>query len=219
MSDAPPRAVVFDCDGLLVDTEACWGVAETELCARHGVAFTAGDAAALVGVAIPAACARIAEHIGDGSDAAQIEGELIEMVWEIVGRRAQAMPGAVALVAAARARVPIAVASNSPRALLDQALARGGLSGAFDATLAVDEVAQPKPAPDLYATACARLRVPAEAAIAFEDSATGIRSAAAAGMRTVGVPAPGGGDIGAQVTVTGLDDPGLVAWVLSWPLR
>ena len=129
------------------------------------------------------------------------------------------MAGAAQLVAAVNARVPAAVASNSPRALLDQALECGGLREALPVSVAADEVARAKPAPDLYREACARLRVVPGRALAFEDSATGIRAAVAAGLRTIGVPTLHGADIGAAVTVASLAAPELHAWVRGWPLR
>ncbi len=212
-----PGAVVFDCDGLLVDTEPCWTVAEGELFARRGLPFGDTEKASLIGTSVPAACARLAGVFADGATAAQIESELLERVAQIVARDARAMPGAAAFVARVGARRPMAVASNSPRAMLDQALARGGFVGTFRVTVAADEVTHPKPAPDLYLAACARLGVEPSRCLALEDSATGIAAAVAAGMRTLGVPTLAGRDTGAEVTVSSLADPALAAWVESWP--
>ncbi len=217
--DWRPRAVVFDCDGLLVDTEGCWTAAETELFARRGQPFAAADKAALIGVSVPDACALLAARFGDGTGAEAVQAELVGLVRAIVGREAHAMAGAPEVVAAVGARVPAAVASNSPRTLLDQALECGGLREALPVSVAADEVARAKPAPDLYLEACARLGVAPGHALAFEDSATGIRAAGAAGLRTIGVPTLTGQDIGAEVTVASLADPELGAWVRGWPLR
>ena len=215
--DWVPGAVVFDCDGLLVDTEPCWTVAEAEMFARRGLPFHDDDKASLIGTSVPAACATLAGAFRDGATADQIELELLERVAVIVARDAQAMPGAAALVARVQARRPTAVASNSPRALLDQALAHGGFRKTFEVTLAADEVSRPKPEPELYLTACARLGVDPRRCLAFEDSATGIAAATAAGLATIGVPTLAGHDIGAQVTIGSLADAELVAWVESWP--
>jgi HAD superfamily hydrolase (TIGR01509 family) len=214
-----PEAVVFDCDGLLVDTESCWMTAEVQLCAARGLALSGQDAAALIGASVPDVCRRLCHRLADGCSPEQVQDELVARVVAIVDREARAMAGAPELVGLVTARLPAAVASNSPRALLDQALQRGGLSNALTASVAADEVARPKPAPDLYRAACARLGVAPADALALEDSATGIRAATAAGLRTVGVPTPAGRQIGAEVTVSGLGDPGLVAWVRGWPLR
>jgi HAD superfamily hydrolase (TIGR01509 family) len=214
--DWRPRAVVFDCDGLLVDTESCWTTAEAQLCAARGVTLSGQDAAALIGASVPDACRRLCDGLGDGCTPAQVQDELVARVVSIIDRDARAMDGAPELVALVTARLPAAVASNSPRALLDHALRRGGLSAALTVSVAADEVARPKPAPDVYHAVCARLRVAPADALALEDSAIGIRAAAAAGLRTVGVPSLAGQEIGAEVTVSGLADPGLVAWVRGW---
>jgi HAD superfamily hydrolase (TIGR01509 family) len=209
--DWRPRAIVFDCDGLLVDTEGCWKIAETELFVARGLTFAATDKEALIGVSVPAACALLADLFADGSSAEQVERELLIRVAKIIALEGRPMEGAVGLLALALARLPTAVASNSPRSLLDQALAVGGFSTLPSVTVAADEVENPKPAPDLYLSACARLGVAPGDALAVEDSATGIRAAAAAGMRTVGVPTLTGVDIGAERTLTSLADPQLRA--------
>jgi HAD superfamily hydrolase (TIGR01509 family) len=166
---------------------------------------------------VPDACRALAAWFDDGSTAEAIESELLARVTVVVGREARAMAGAPALVALVRDRVPTAVASNSPRALLDRALARGGFTGTLGVSVAADEVARPKPAPDLYLAACARLGAAPERCLALEDSAPGVRSALAAGLRTIAVPTVRGSELGAVVSVAALDDPGLVAWVQSWP--
>jgi HAD superfamily hydrolase (TIGR01509 family) len=212
-----PDAVVFDCDGLLVDTETCWTVAETELFARRGLPFAAAEKAHLIGASIPGACAWLAERFGDGTTADDVATELIALVDEVVARDAEPMDGAPALVAAVRARVPVAVASNSTRELLDHALTRGGFTTAFAITVAADEVAAPKPDPELYLTACERLEADPSRCLAFEDSATGLAAPRAAGLRTVAVPSLPGARMDADVTLDSLADPALIAWVASWP--
>jgi beta-phosphoglucomutase-like phosphatase (HAD superfamily) len=142
--DWRPRAVVFDCDGLLVDTESCWTTAEAQLCAARGVTLSGQDAAALIGASVPDACRRLCDGLGDGCTPAQVQDELVARVVSIIDRDARAMDGAPELVALVTARLPAAVASNSPRALLDHALRRGGLSAALTVSVAADEVARPK---------------------------------------------------------------------------
>ena len=208
-----PRAIVFDCDGLLVDTEGCWSIAETELFRARGLEFSPADKEALIGVAVPVACRQLAERFADGSSAEEIERELLGRVEQIIAREGRPMAGAVELLALALERMPTAVASNSPRALLDQALAVGSFAMLPAVTVSADEVSNPKPAPDLYLTACARLGVAPADALALEDSATGVRAASAAGMRTVGVPTLGGADIGAECTLPSLTDRRLHALI------
>jgi HAD superfamily hydrolase (TIGR01509 family) len=204
-----PRAIVFDCDGLLVDTETCWAIAEADLFREHGADPSTTDGEAMIGMAIPAACALLAELLDDGSTAAEVERELVIRAKEVIAREGRPMEGAVELMALALERLPTAVASNSPRVLLDQALAAGGFARVPAVTVAADEVPQPKPAPDLYLTACSRLGVKPTDALALEDSATGVRAARAAGMRTIAVPTLQGVDIGAESTLSSLADPRL----------
>jgi HAD superfamily hydrolase (TIGR01509 family) len=214
-----PDAVVFDCDGLLVDTERCWTEAESQLFAHRGLPFSDHEKAQLIGASIPRACAWLAERFGDGTTPEAVAAELIGLVDAVVARAAQPMAGASALVAAVGGRVPAAVASNSTRELLDHALARGGFATTFAVTVAADEVARPKPDPELYLTACARLGADPARCLAFEDSATGLAAATAAGLRTVAVPSLPGARLAADATVSTLADPGLVAWVAGWPRR
>jgi HAD superfamily hydrolase (TIGR01509 family) len=214
-----PAAVVFDNDGLLVDTEPCWTVAETELFARRGLGFGPEQKALMIGKSVPAAAELLTGVFGEPGAAAAIAGELLALVGEIIATSAAPMPGAAGLVAAAASRVPVAVASNSPRALLDTALRRAGLDGALTVRVAADEVPAAKPAPDIYLAACARLGIPPERCVAFEDSLTGLRSAQAAGLRTVGVPTLAAGGFPADLVVPSLRDDQLLAWVASWPRR
>ncbi|MET9970463.1 HAD family phosphatase [Streptomyces sp. NPDC006356] len=131
-------------------------------------------------------------------------------------RGAAALPGAAELVRACRVRVPIAVASNSSRELLDTALESAGLIGYFTCTFAADEVRSPKPAPDLYLAACAALGVAPRRSVAFEDSATGIASARAAGLHVAVVPSLPGTDLAHDLDHdwlgSGLTEPELLDW-------
>ena len=212
-----PEAVVFDCDGLLVDSEPCWTVAETELFARYGLSFTMDYKAKLIGRSLPAAALVMAELFGEPqSSAARLETELFALVTEVVSAQAEAMPGAGELVAQIGNSVPVAVASNSPRALLDAALTRGGFTGVFPVSIAADEVSTPKPDPEMYHVACSRLGSNPERVLAFEDSMTGVASARAAGVRVVGVPTLKHDEFSADAVVASLIDPSLLRWVSEW---
>jgi HAD superfamily hydrolase (TIGR01509 family) len=128
--------------------------------------------------------------------------ELVEMV-EPLMHSAEPMPGAHDLVAALD--LPMAVASSSPRGLVDAALAAAGMS--FAVTVAGDEVDHPKPSPDLYLKACAALGVAPQRAVALEDSTTGIASARAAGMYVIGIPSVPGVELEADLIADSLTDP------------
>ncbi|HEV8234741.1 MAG TPA: HAD family phosphatase, partial [Gemmatimonadaceae bacterium] len=207
-----PEAVVFDCDGLLVDTEPCWTIAETELFGRRGLRFGTDEKALVIGRSLQRAAETMAELFGEPGSGPAIENELLELVETAVSETAEAMPGAAALVDQLANSLPIAVASNSPRALLEAALDRGGLSGLFPHSIAADEVSAPKPDPEIYRSACDMLGVEPSSALAFEDSMTGVTSARAAGMRVIGVPTLQHSEFSADHVVESLTDHQLVAW-------
>ncbi|GAA4305185.1 HAD family phosphatase [Streptomyces venetus] len=209
---AGAEAVVFDCDGLLVNTEDCWSVAESALFAAHGLPFGPAEKALVLGRTLEAAGEAMAGHFGRPGAGAEIAADLLARVRKELERGAEALPGAVDLVRACRAGVPAAVASNSPRELLDTALESAGLLDLFPVSFAADEVPSAKPAPDLYLTACAALGVAPERSVSFEDSATGIASARAAGLFVAVVPSLPGGDLDHDWLGTSLAEPGLLDW-------
>lgn len=185
-----PAAVIFDNDGLTLDTEVVWTRAEESLFARRGRVFTHENKLELVGSAGHVAAAKLERMLGTpaGSGAGLME-ELHELLVEELAKGCEPMPGALALIDALRSNgTPIGLCSNSPRRFVDLMLAGGGLSGVFPVTVAGDEVAQQKPAPDGYLAAAAALGAAPAACIALEDSPTGAAAARAAGMHVIGVP-------------------------------
>ncbi|GAA2716695.1 MULTISPECIES: HAD family phosphatase [Streptomyces] len=209
---ARPDAVVFDCDGLLVDTESHWTVAETALFAAHGHPFGPAQKALVVGRTLESAAEAMAAYFGRPDAGADIAAGLLAGVRRELARGATALPGALELVRACRAAVPIAVASNSPRELLDVALSSAGLADLFPHSFAADEVRSPKPAPELYLTACEALGADPRRSVAFEDSATGIAAARAAGLYVAVVPSLEGTTPDHDWLGTSLANPALQAW-------
>jgi beta-phosphoglucomutase-like phosphatase (HAD superfamily) len=210
---AVPAAVIFDNDGLTLDTEVVWTRAEARLFERRGATFTHEHKLELVGSAGAISGAKLERMLGApaGSGPA-LMAELHELLAVELEQGCAPMPGAVALLdALAAARVPVALCSNSPRRFVDLALAGSGLGGAFAITVAGDEVAQGKPAPDPYLAAAALLGAAPAGCTALEDSPTGATSARAAGMRVLGVPSVPGVELGAHVDVVhpSLEDPAL----------
>ncbi|MFF4223405.1 HAD family hydrolase [Streptomyces abikoensis] len=206
------EAVVFDCDGLLVDTEPCWTVAETAVFAAHGHPFGPEQKALVIGRTLEAAGEAMAGYFGRPGAGAEIAAELLRRVRKELAQGAAALPGAAELVRACRAAVPVAVASNSPRELLDAALGSAGLAEYFTHSFAADEVRHPKPAPELYLTACAALGAAPARSVAFEDSATGIAAARAAGLYVAVVPSLPGTDLDHDWLGTGLTAPDIQDW-------
>jgi HAD superfamily hydrolase (TIGR01509 family) len=130
-----------------------------------------------------------AERLGEPTDGgAALVDELRVLMLDELRREVAARPGAVELVERLRNRVPLALASNSSRPLVEAALRTAGLTDAFDAIVTADDVPHPKPAPDLYLLACERLGVQPGEALALEDTAPGIAAAKAAGLTCIAVP-------------------------------
>lgn len=185
---SPPTAVVFDCDGLLLETESCWSLAEAELFARYGKSFGDDEKRALIGTSLSDG-SQILERLLDQPGRAEPLGrELLDLVERRLLEEATAFPGAAELVVELKARVPVAVASNTPERLVRGALACAGIAQHFEIVVTGDQVAKPKPSPDVYLRACSLLGADPARSIGLEDSPTGITAVRAAGMYAIGIP-------------------------------
>lgn len=183
-------AIVFDNDGLLLDTEEAWTRAEVELFERYGKRFEEEHKRSLLGTATTAAAAKLEVMLEQPSRGLELVAELHELVMEEALAGVPPRPGALELLNAVRdAGVPVGLASNSSREFVERVLSVAGLlNGHFDLIVTADDVERPKPAPDLYLAACAGLGAAPERAAALEDSETGVASARAAGLFVVAVP-------------------------------
>lgn len=183
------RAVIFDLDGLLLDTETLWHRAESELFRQHGQEFTREDQLAVMGTGIEFSGRYYARRLGEPpSRGGALVDEMHGYMLAELEREVLARPGAAELVERLRGQVPLGLASNSARHLVDVALKTAALVDAFDAVVTAEDVEHPKPAPDIYLEACARLGVRPTDAVALEDSAPGIAAAKAAGLACIAVP-------------------------------
>ena len=209
-----PSAVLFDNDGLLLDTESVWTRAERDLFERHGFEFTPDHKLELVGTNPKVAGGILERRLKQRGQGPELMAELDALVYAELEGGVEPMPGARELVAALRrAGTPIALVSNSPRAFMKRALDLVGMQGEFGALVSGHEVAAPKPAPDPYLEACSELGVaPTREAVVLEDSPTGVESGLAAGLTVVGVPSVPGVDLErAHRTASSLADADLVA--------
>src|SRR5690242_3383152 len=177
-----PDCVVFDCDGLLLDTESAWTRAEVKLYAAHGVEFTLQHKRELLGTAGRESAAGLERHLGLPGRGEELAAEMRCLVLgELAQGGAPPRPGALELLEALRAKgTPVGVASNSFRAFLDAALASADLTDRFASVLSFEDVEHAKPAPDIYLESCRRLGAAPEQSVALEDSPTGVAAAVAA---------------------------------------
>jgi HAD superfamily hydrolase (TIGR01509 family) len=190
MSADLPAAVLFDNDGLLLDTESVWTRAEQDLFAARGLEFTPADKHELVGTSAEIAGGILERRLDAPGRAAELIEELNALVVAELEHGVEAMVGARDLLEALRERgTPIGLVSNSPLVFVARSLQLAGFETHFDVVLSAHEVAAPKPAPDPYLEACRRLGVePGPAVVALEDSPTGVAAARAAGLTVIGVP-------------------------------
>jgi HAD superfamily hydrolase (TIGR01509 family) len=204
------EAVVFDNDGLLLDTEEAWTRAEQTLFARLGRTFTVEHKRTLIGSSRSMAAGKLEVMLERPEHGEALMDELLELVMEEALQGVAPRPGALELIARlGEAGVPLALASNSEPQFVERVLSGAGLlrDGPFAAIVTAADVEHPKPAPDIYLEACRRLEVDPAAAIALEDSPIGVAAAAAAGIFVIGVPYFAGSEIpGASLLADSLAD-------------
>lgn len=205
-------AVVFDCDGVIVDSEPISYRAWTDVLATYGYAATPDDFEAVTGTRRSDTHAYFATR-ADIPLSEVVIAEVEEIVWRLYETDLAVFDDAVeAIRSLAGNGIRMAVASSSSRRNLDAKLAKFDLAGYFGVIVSGDEVLHGKPAPDLYLAAAAGLGVDAASCLAVEDSLNGARSAAAAGMRVVTVARNGPGPPG-FTAVTSLDADALLSWL------
>jgi HAD superfamily hydrolase (TIGR01509 family) len=188
---AAPAAVVFDNDGLLLDTEEAWTRAEQRLFAELGRTFTMEHKRTLIGSSRTMAAVKLEAMLERPGQGEELMDELLALVMEEALAGVAPRPGAERLLARlSDANVPLAVASNSEREFVERTLTSAGLlaDGPFAAVVSANDVEHPKPAPDIYLEACRLLGVNPAETVALEDSPIGVASATAAGMFVIAVP-------------------------------
>ncbi len=206
---AYPEAVLFDNDGLLLDTEAVWSRAEQSLFKRRGQEFTIDHKRSLVGSSEKIAGQKLARFLNEPGREQELMEELNDLVLAELEGGVDAMVGARELVDLLRlAGVPIALVSNSPRRFIERSHEVAGTGSPFDAVISGHEVPEAKPAPDAYLEACRQLEVePGKRVVALEDSPSGVTAAVAAGLFVIGIPSVPGIELDhADLTAATLED-------------
>ena len=183
-------AVIFDLDGVLLDSEQVWNQVKEALVREAGGTWAPEAPRAMMGMSSPEWAAYMRDELRVPLDAGAINGDVVHRMQESYAARLPLLPGAIEAVRALGARWPLGLASSSNREIIDLFLDRAGLREAFGATVSSEEVARGKPAPDVYLATAAGLGVAPASCVAIEDSANGLRAAAAAGMPVIAVPNP-----------------------------
>ncbi|MFA1548822.1 HAD family hydrolase [Actinomadura chokoriensis] len=184
------QAVVFDLDGVLIDSEPVWEEVRRGYVAGHGGRWLPDTQERLMGMSTEEWAAYIASDLVDGVTAEEVAYTVIDQMTQRYTEGLPLLPGAEDAVRRMARYRPLGLASSSPRALIDLVLGKLRVESLFQATVSTEEVEYGKPAPDGYLTVAARMDVPPGRCVAVEDSSNGLRSAHAAGMTVIAIPRP-----------------------------
>lgn len=184
------QAVIFDMDGLLVDSEPCWDAVRKAWAAERGVAWGPEDHRACMGVSTHTWANYLMRRLELDMPADEIIDRVVGRMREIYSRSIPYKPGAIRAVEAAAALLPVGLASGSEKSLIRLILADAPLRGKFSAVVCTDDMPAGKPAPDVYLECARRLGVDPVVCVCLEDSGAGIQSGKAAGMKVIAVPDP-----------------------------
>jgi HAD superfamily hydrolase (TIGR01509 family) len=184
------EAVVFDLDGVILDSEQVWDEVREELARERGGTWTDQAQRDMMGMSSTEWSRYMHDVLGVPDPTDEISREVVQRMLDRYSERLPLIDGAADAVRRLADRWPLGLASSSNREIIDRALEVSGLAPLFRATVSSEEVAHGKPAPDVYLEAARRLGVDAVRCAAVEDSANGIRSARAAEMRVIAIPNP-----------------------------
>jgi HAD superfamily hydrolase (TIGR01509 family) len=182
------EGVVFDLDGVILDSEELWNEVREGLARERGGAWSERATTDMMGMSSTEWSLYMHEVVGLQEPPEEINREVVLRMIDRYSKRLPLIDGAVEAVQRVAARWPLGLASSSNRELIDRALDVSGLAQYFHATVSSEEVERGKPAPDVYLETARRLGVDPAQCAAIEDSASGIRSAHAAGMQVVAIP-------------------------------
>jgi HAD superfamily hydrolase (TIGR01509 family) len=182
------EAVIFDLDGVLIDSEQVWDDVREGLARERGGRWHVGAQRAMMGMSSPEWSRYMHDEVGLRESPEEINREVVAQMLVRYADGPPWLPGAIDAVRRIAGHWPLAIASSSNRELIDVVIEAGALTELFRATVSSEEVPRGKPAPDVYLEAARRLGVDPTSCVAIEDSHNGIRSAKAAGMRCIAVP-------------------------------
>ena len=182
------EAVIFDLDGLLLESEQVWDEAKRRLVGERGGRWTGEASQRMLGMSSPEWAAYMRDELGVPLEPGAISAEVVHIMGALYERELPVLPGAADAVSRLAEQWPLGLASSSNREIIDLVLATAGWTRLFAATVSSEEVGRGKPAPDVYVETASRLGVAPERCVAIEDSGPGIASASAAGLAVIAVP-------------------------------
>lgn len=188
MTENVVRVVIFDLDGVLVDSEELWDVVRRDLAAEAGRSWPTGATRAMQGMSTAEWSAYLTHAVGVPVEPDQVAAAVIDRMAAQYDARLPLLPGAVEVVERLGRRWPLGLASSSPRRLIDTVLESAGLAQRFQVSVSTEQVRAGKPSPAVYQTVVQQLGVEPSQAIAIEDSSNGLRAAATAGLGVLAVP-------------------------------
>jgi len=183
-----PAAVIFDLDGVLVDSEGAWNDARRELVEESGGHWRADAQRTMMGMSSVEWSRFMGEALGVPMSAEAISAAVVKRLERLYRERLPLLPGARQAVTSLASRWPLAIASSANRSIIALVLELAGLTDCFRVAVSSEEVARGKPAPDVYLAAARRIACKPASCAAVEDSANGMRAAAAAGMSVIAIP-------------------------------
>jgi HAD superfamily hydrolase (TIGR01509 family) len=182
------QAVIFDLDGLLLDSESAWDGGRRALVAEHGLEWPTGATEAMLGMSSPEWSRYVHDELGVPLEPAAISERVVAHVLDMYAERLPLLPGAEAAVARIADRWPLALASSSNKEVIERVMETSGWGDVFAAWVSSEEVARGKPAPDVFLEAARRVDTDPREAAGIEDSHNGILAARAAGLRVIAIP-------------------------------
>jgi HAD superfamily hydrolase (TIGR01509 family) len=184
------EAVVFDLDGVLVDSEQVWDAARRDVVARHGGTWKDSATRDMLGMSSPEWSRYVVDELGAQLTPEEVNAAVVDAMLVRYREALPLLPGAREAVQRLAEDFALGLASSSNREVIDLVLDEMGVTGCFAASVSSEEVGRGKPAPDVYLEAARRVGVPPDGCTAIEDSENGLRSAHAAGMRVIAIPNP-----------------------------
>jgi HAD superfamily hydrolase (TIGR01509 family) len=181
-------AVIFDLDGVLIDSESVWNQARQEFALEHGGRWPPDAPRAMMGMSSREWSRYMHDVLGVATPPGEISERVAQRLERLYRRRLPLVPGAVEVVVALAEHWPLGLASSANRPVIELVLELSGMERYFRAVVSSEEVPRGKPAPDVYLEAARRLDVDPGTSVAVEDSTNGLRAAAAAGMAVIALP-------------------------------